>query len=107
MNFLQQIDELESWIPKRAAINEKISKTTIGWQIAHTLKVANSVIKLLVKSDPKAYKWQFSIIRPLFLTMGYLPRGKAKAPKAVQPKEEEITVEEEYPLELKARRFIT
>ena len=93
MNLLDQINELESWIGKRDLCNQKVSQTTIGWQIAHALKVANSIVKVLAKSDPEEYKWKFNIYRALFMTLKVFPRGSAKAPRAVQPEEIEISAE--------------
>ena len=37
-------------------------------------------------SDPSAYKWSFNFNRTLVLSIGKIPRGRAKAPAVVQPK---------------------
>ena len=78
---------LESYIPQFETKNNKVSKATIGWQIDHSLKVINAVSISMLKSDPEMYKNNFSFLGKLFLKMGFFPRGKAKAPKYVQPPE--------------------
>ena len=80
LNLEEQIENLE-------VINPKISKATIGWQIDHSLKVINSVVKTLQSSDPTLYKNNFSFLGKFFFTLGFFPRGKAKAPKYVKPPE--------------------
>ena len=67
--------------------NEKISKATIGWQLDHSFKVINSVVVALKNSEPETYRNNFSIWGKLFFTLGFFPRGKAKAPKYVLPPE--------------------
>lgn len=39
----------------------------------------------MIKSDPQQYKKRFDYRRVVVLVFGYIPRGKVKAPKAVQP----------------------
>ncbi|WP_299127867.1 DUF1569 domain-containing protein [uncultured Winogradskyella sp.] len=81
------LDTLESHIPKFEEKNPNISKSTIGWQIDHSLKVINNVSIALQSSDPNQYKNNFSFLGKLFFTLGFFPRGKAKAPKYVRPPE--------------------
>lgn len=94
MKLLKAIDELESYVSKLNLSNEAVSKSTIGWQIAHSLKVIYGVTKTVAKSNPNDYKWQFNFTRIIIFTTGKIPRGKAKAPKAVRPEEEKITKDE-------------
>lgn len=94
MKLLKAIDELESYVSKLNLSNEAVSKSTIGWQIAHSLKVIYGVTKTVAKSNPNDYKWQFNFTRIVIFTTGKIPRGKAKAPKAVRPEEEKITKDE-------------
>jgi hypothetical protein len=93
MKLLNAIEELESYVNKQTDSNLEISNSTIGWQIVHALKVVYGVTRTIAKSDPKDYKWQFNFTRTLILTTGKIPRGKAKAPKAVRPLEEDMTAE--------------
>ncbi|MBO3117881.1 DUF1569 domain-containing protein [Winogradskyella sp. DF17] len=94
------LDELESLIPKFKEKNPKVSKSNVGWQIDHSLKVINNVIKALEASDPKLYKSNFSFLGWVFLSLGYFPRGKAKAPKHVKPPE--VILEEDLVSQVKA-----
>jgi len=93
MKLLKAIDELESYINKQSLSNEAVSKSTIGWQIAHVLKVISGVTTTMAQSNPEAYKWQFNFMRTVILTTKKIPRGKAKAPKVVSPVEEDLTEE--------------
>ena len=81
------IAEFESYIPQFETSNPKVSNSTIGWQIDHSLKVINKVSETLVNSDPSLYKKNFSFLGKLFFFLGFFPRGKAKAPKYVRPPE--------------------
>ncbi|EDP71095.1 hypothetical protein FBALC1_01387 [Flavobacteriales bacterium ALC-1] len=81
------VNQLENHISKYKIKNSKVSQSTIGWQIDHSLKVINSVAKTLQTSDPSLYKNSFSFLGRLFFTLGFFPRGKARAPKYVRPPE--------------------
>jgi hypothetical protein len=43
------------------------------------------IIDTTAKSDPAKYKWEFNFSRFVVMTRRKIPRGKAKAPKSVQP----------------------
>lgn len=87
MERLQKlIVELESKIPNQEIINPLVSISSVGWHIEHSLLTINLVIEALQKSDPRLYKWTFNSTRILIFAMNRIPRGRAKAPKAVQPK---------------------
>lgn len=92
MNQLEHlISQLESNIVQHQAINLDVSQATIGWQIEHSLKTIDQIIVATKKSNPKNYLWKFNFKRFLILDVLHkIPRGKAKAPKVVQP-EGEIT----------------
>lgn len=83
-NLLSQIEEN---IPNKALKNDAVSKATIGWQLDHSLKVINSVVKTMQTSNPSSYKNNFKFLGHIFLGLGYFPRGKARAPKYVKPPE--------------------
>ncbi len=82
------IQDLESKIPNQEMFNPTISKSSVGWHIEHTLLTMNLVIGALQKSNPENYKRTFNFYRILVFAMNKIPRGKAKAPKIVQPKED-------------------
>ena len=81
----QQIAEMESMIPMAETQNSDISHAAVGWHLAHNILVINQVIAAVAQSDSSKYRpknsWRKFII---FLTK-HIPRGKAKAPKAVEP----------------------
>lgn len=79
------INQLESRIPQFETINPTISKSNIGWHIDHALMVLSGIIDTTAKSDPDNYKWKFNVKRFVVMFKNKIPRGKAKAPKSVQP----------------------
>jgi hypothetical protein len=83
--------------------NKKVSNANVAWQIDHSLKVINSVITTLQKSDTK-YSWDFNLKRTYFFLRKSIPRGKARAPKAVQSFEE-ITIKD-LERQIKTARFL-
>ena len=87
------INQLESHIPDFEKTNPAVSSSTIGWQIDHSFLVINGVVDAIKKSNPSDYKWKFNKNRFLvYVILRKIPRGKVRAPKAVQPFEE-ITLE--------------
>jgi hypothetical protein len=89
----QLIEKLEAHIPNKNVKNHVVSKSSVGWQIDHVLIVINRITSQLKKSDPAAYKSEFNLKRWIVFTTNHIPRGKAKAPKLVNP-ETEATTEE-------------
>ena len=81
------LEKLEVHIENHTVSNPKVSKSDIAWHIDHSLKVINNVSIALQKSEPKVYKDNFSFLGKVFFTLGFFPRGKAKAPKHVKPPE--------------------
>lgn len=93
MKLLNAINELESHVGEHNRINQTISASTVGWQIAHSLKVVYGVSRTVAKSNPETYKWGFSLSRIIVFTMNRIPRGRGKSPKTVRPVEEDLTQE--------------
>ena len=89
--IIHLINELESKTFFYARVNPSVSKTSVGWHIDHSLLVIAKIISSLQHSDPKEYKWSFSLSKLLVYTTNRIPRGRGKAPHAVQPANE-ITV---------------
>jgi hypothetical protein len=77
------LKNLETKIEFKDVLNPKISTSAVAWHLDHTLKVVNSVISTLKKSNPQEYKWGINFKKSYFLFIGTIPRGKAKAPKHV------------------------
>lgn len=87
MKMSDLLQEIESNIAFFEVSNERVSKSNVAWHLDHSLKVINSVATVLLKS-PADYQWNFNLKRDYFLFVKRIPRGKAKAPKAVQSFEE-------------------
>ena len=92
-NLSNYINYIEKYVPEYEQVNPKISKSSIGWHLDHSLKVINNVIEALQKSNPTEFQNNFSLLGKVFFTLGFFPRGKARAPKQVLPPEQ-ITEED-------------
>lgn len=83
-NLLFQIEENILFKDKE---NTSISKSTVGWQLDHALKVFIAVSEWTANSNPDDYKWNFNFMRLVMFPLRFIPRGKGKAPKYVLPPE--------------------
>ena len=81
------VNELETKIQHSEKLNNAVSNASVGWHIQHNLLVALQIIEAVEKSDPAAYEYKFNFKKILVFTLNKIPRGKAKAPESVQPKE--------------------
>lgn len=81
------VNELETKIQHVEKINVTVSKEPVGWHIQHCLLVGLQIINAVEKSNPADYKYKFSLPKFLVYTLNKIPRGKAKAPESVRPKE--------------------
>ena len=88
-----QLEEMEQYIKKKDLLNPEISKASVGWHLAHNLKVIHSILDSINTSDPSKYQKKFSWIKEIVYFTGRIPRGKARAPKKAIPGE--IVSEEE------------
>ena len=86
-NLKTIVNQLESHIVDFENTNVAISQSSIGWHIDHSLMVINGIIDQLKKSNPEQYIWRFNWNRIFIQSINKIPRGKAKAPKVVQPLE--------------------
>lgn len=86
----QQIKELASYARHTAHTNPAVSKSTVGWQIAHTLKVIQGIVHSLEQSTPADYQPKRSFFKTIILLTGIIPRGKARSPKVVLPDPEHL-----------------
>lgn len=77
--------QLENHIPNLEKTNPKVSNSTVGWQIDHCLLVINGIIGQLEISNPSKFQPKWNFPKFMVFTTGKIPRGKAKAPKAVIP----------------------
>ena len=81
----QLLSKIEAQIPNKELQNPSVSKSDIGWQLDHALKVFNAVSAWTENSNPKEYKRTFNFWRSVLLPLCYIPRGKSRAPKKVLP----------------------
>ncbi len=86
--FLQtELREIGGYISKMELRNESVSQKNIAWHLDHDLRVVVRVCAALIDSDPSAYRINFSLIRTFIFIQNKFPRGQAKAPKQVTPKD--------------------
>lgn len=79
------LKELETKLPMMEKQNPAISEASVGWHIQHTILAAIKMINAVAHSEPEKYRWRFNWRRSIIFATGRIPRGKAKAPKAVVP----------------------
>ncbi|MFY7739113.1 MAG: DUF1569 domain-containing protein [Flavobacterium sp.] len=91
-NLQKLISQLESKIPFREKTNSSVSNSNVGWQIEHSLKTIYQITLAVKNSNPQEYQWKFNKSKLFISILGFIPRGKAKAPKVVLP-DENITEE--------------
>jgi hypothetical protein len=82
---LRLINNLESYVDRCDKINTQISHQNIGWHIAHSCRVINTITQAIVQSDPLTANPKFSFKFYFVLFTNNIPRGKAKAPSFVIP----------------------
>jgi hypothetical protein len=79
------LTEISGLVPQYELCNFSISKASVGWHIAHSCLVINSIAGALKKSDPSVYRRKFSFPFLYVSLIGSFPRGKGKAPERVVP----------------------
>jgi DinB superfamily len=84
-NLLSTTVQLEKYISQAELTNTNVSARSVAWHIDHCLTVQISIIIALQKSDAKKYQPSFNWKKTLIFILGKMPRGKAKAPKSVNP----------------------
>jgi len=99
------VNELETKIIFSERQNPAVSKSAVGWHIQHSLLVAFQIIHTVEKSNPLDYRYQFNLRKILVYTLSKIPRGKAKAPDRVMPKEAFNTGELKKDIELLKSRL--
>lgn len=83
--LVKHISELEKAITAQDKLNISVSSASVGWHIEHSLKTIMLITGAVKKSDPKTYKGKFNFWKSIVYTTNRIPRGRAKAPAAVQP----------------------
>ena len=90
-NIEKHLDEIYKYVEQEYQLNTAVSSVNVGWHIEHTSLVIIKITESVSKSDPKKYKWKFSLIRLLIFFKNKFPRGKAKAPDIVKPNQKDKT----------------
>lgn len=83
--LLSYLDKFESHIQDADKINPAVSEGSVGWHLEHSCLVIIKITETVSTSNPSNYKWKFSFLKLMVLTLGKFPRGRAKAPKSVIP----------------------
>lgn len=96
------INELETKLPFIEQKKETMSKASVGWHLEHSLLALIKMVNGVEHSKPDDYKWKFNFSRFYVLTLGKIPRGRAKVPDSVKPGDE-INISTITPLFEKAR----
>jgi hypothetical protein len=81
----QVVTQIAGFIPQYEINNSLVSKASVGWHIAHSCLVINSIVGALKKSNPADYRWKFSMSYLYVTIRGGFPRGRGKAPERVMP----------------------
>lgn len=85
MNDLELVAlEFENYLQHFEKQNYLVSKSPVGWQIDHSLKVINNIVLALKNSNPADYKYNFNLKRSIIFFRKKIPRGVGKAPKSVR-----------------------
>lgn len=88
-NLKPSLDKLYGFLPQANRLNASVSSVNVGWHIEHSLLVITKIIESVVNSDPDKYEWKLDLKRSFVFLFGKFPRGKAKAPEIVIPKQNE------------------
>jgi len=84
----QSLKNLASYLDQAPLLAPQVSERGVDWHIEHSLKTAMVMLKAIINSDPAKFKPKFSPSKSLILATGKIPRGKAKAPKMINNREE-------------------
>ena len=84
-NLLHYIDQLEQNINSSNQLNSNVSASNVGWHIEHILLTINGILIELARPKTNDFKPKFSLLKSIIFLTKTIPRGKAKAPKIVQP----------------------
>jgi len=85
MNDLELLTtEFENYFQHFEKLNYLVSKSPVGWQIDHSLRVIVNIVSVLKNSNPDDYKYNFNLKRSIVYFRKKIPRGNGKAPKSVR-----------------------
>lgn len=81
----KQLTQIQLFIQDDDRVNTNVSTASTYWHIEHCLKIIDGVITILQQANPADHKPTFSVMKMVVMTTGYIPRGKARAPKETTP----------------------
>ena len=84
-NLNALLNELESYVPHAKKSDTRVSQGSVGWHVEHCLLSIRKILGFAATTDPQNYKRAYKPTRILVLGMGFIPRGRIKAPKSVTP----------------------
>ncbi|WCL82857.1 DUF1569 domain-containing protein [Saprospira sp. CCB-QB6] len=84
----QSLTQLKQYLDQAPLLAPQVSARGVDWHIEHSLKAAVAMLQAIVESEPAQFKPKFSPSKSLILATGKIPRGKAKAPKMINNREE-------------------
>ncbi len=79
------IKKLRKYSDLSQIANPEVSSSSVGWHLAHSLLVIIKVSQSFVLSNEEHFSASFTWRKFIVFLVGKFPRGKAKAPEAVQP----------------------
>lgn len=85
--LVKLLDQLESYVLLSTTINTSVSEASIGWHIEHACLVIIKITETIQQSNPADYASRFNIKKMVVFLTGKFPRGRAKAPNSVLPKD--------------------
>jgi len=102
-SLLSLLAALEKNIPFINQQNLNVSAVPVGWHIEHSLLAFIKMISATEHADPSQFKKQFNLKKTIVLTLGKIPRGRARVPDSVKPGEM-VSIETIQPLLEKAKQ---
>lgn len=83
----QQLQLLEQILLSKNVVKTSVSKKSSHWHAAHSLSVIEKVLLITAGkiAAPEIKPQGKPFLKWVILKTGFIPRGKAKAPKAVTP----------------------
>ena len=84
----RQITELQTYVNQENKQDPSVSKVGTYWHLDHGLNVINGITGYLKDSNPTDYYPKRSFLKTAIMWSGYMPRGKARAPKGTVSNEE-------------------
>ena len=82
---LDTLELLDQHILNHSVKTEKVSHWSVGMQIAHCLSATQQICEIIIASTPYTKKVKKNLFRRITMFTGWIPRGRARAPKVSIP----------------------